>query len=89
MQHCPHEISTYVYRIDCTTANAHFHYRVLPLHCASMRNPPALIISALISAFPEAGKTKPPPPYPTQSEHLDSLPIPNPSRLPSLYKMRR
>lgn len=58
MQHSPHEVSTYVYRIDCSTPNAHYNYRVLPLHSSVMRNPPTLVVSALISAYPEAVSTK-------------------------------
>jgi len=58
MQHAPHEVSTYVYRIDCTTVDAHFHYRVLPLHCVCMRNPPVLVVSALIAAYSEATSIK-------------------------------
>ena len=58
MNHAPHEVSTYVYRIDCTTPNAHFHYRVLPLHCVCLRQPPVLIVSALIAAFSEASSIK-------------------------------
>lgn len=58
MQHCPHEISTYVYRIAADTKDAHYQYNVLPLHSACMRKPPALVVSALLSAFPEAAIIK-------------------------------
>ena len=58
MQHAPHEVTTYVYRINCSTADAHFKYRVLPLHCVVMRNPPVLVVSALIAAFSDATSIK-------------------------------
>jgi hypothetical protein len=58
MQHSPHEISTYVYRIDTSTPTPHYNFRVLPLHSAVMRNPPTLVVSALISAYPEAVSLK-------------------------------
>lgn len=58
MQHSPHEVSTYVYRIDTSTPNAHYNYRVLPLHSTVMRNPPTLVVSALLSAYPEAVSVK-------------------------------
>jgi len=58
MQHSPHEVSTFVYRVDPNSRRSKFKRRLLPLHCVCMRRPPSLIVSALLASYPQAVEVK-------------------------------
>ena len=60
--HAPNEVDTYVYRLKSNTrfagSSERYKFMTLPLHQACMRNPPSIIVSALISASPSVASIK-------------------------------